>query len=182
MSDVNVNVFISHNDSKEQMIQGLASMNVHKAQNGYDIGLSDFLSTRCDWRFLDPKYNDHFFSSKRREKCAAYNILPLSEHPTDINYNMEQRNTFANFVRGDWKKEMLNFTNNIAAWFLSYGNDQKLESNRFRSILSNRAGGNRQGVVPDSFKKATSSEIYVEMIKNAAFLFEVDRILSDFEI
>ncbi len=182
-------VEIADGDPKFQLIKGLSRLDSHKDGDGtYSIYMADGEDgISIDWDRIKPNSVDHYSDPKRIKKCSGFRFRKI-EKVEDITYNIEQRSKPSSCIPEDVYGDMRIFMKEILDHFLFEKEFRALTDNSFFTNASKATidGIRRQffrddpesGGTDTSFKKAADSEIYPEMIKNAAYMFEVSRLLS----
>lgn len=185
----NVNVTVSTENAKEQIIIGLERLDVINQNDGkYNVVLSNAIKTEADWKYINPKYTDSFKSASRQEKCAQLNIIPIQSSDSNINHNIEQRKKTSNFFNVEAAyDEMGRQICEIIDFFMPSDREQSLFKKIFLDGSYSYMGQKVKNTLISSpnnelssFTKASDAEIYPEMIKNTAYLFEISRLMSQF--
>lgn len=178
------NVEIPSDNSKEQLIKGLSQLSVVTNNMGItELYLTDQkMTVDVCWDEIAPKSVN--LNESRMKNCSNFKFRKIM-HSEDIRYNSSQRKKAENCIPENAYNALSAFLNELIAHFIT---EKEFVSFFKKSFVADanpltRSAINKQFVYKDnemtSFRRASDSEVYPEMIRSTAFLFETSRLLSE---
>ncbi|MDE6034292.1 MAG: hypothetical protein K2G36_00040 [Ruminococcus sp.] len=169
-------------DAKKQLLKGLSRLKVYIDKSGkYNVMVDDnninFIS---DWHEIKPKNNN--IKGKRALYCEELGLFTAYDS-RQLAYNMNQRKNMSNYI-GNIKYDFITYAQEITDIFIT---DEKLKAYFENSFIYKHHDSKNDFIkekscaekIKASFMLASEAEIYPEMIRNATFMFHMNRLLSE---